>query len=155
MTFYDLSEALFLPRWSLRHNRNDMSIDVFLYRQVHISRLRGQNDPRILRLSSESPDKVHRPRLLVQQAAQRLHAVAVNLNHFWRFKYASMARRICSATDSPVFSDKSLRAATTGLGRNICVRFMPTLYLYAQPVQAIACAPFLPGLNAGVSRSIR
>ena len=63
MTFYDLSEALFLPRWSLRRNRNDMSIDVFPTRQVHVSWLRGQNDPRILRLSSEVPDAIYRPRL--------------------------------------------------------------------------------------------
>ena len=79
MTFYGRSEALFLPRWFLCRNRNGMSIDVFPTRQVHISWLRGQNDPRVLRLPSEVPDAIYRPRLLVQQAVQRLHAVAVNL----------------------------------------------------------------------------
>ena len=107
-----------------------------------------------LRVVAEIPDEVNRPRLLVQQAVQGLHAVAVNLNHFWRFRYASMARRMCSATESPVFSDKALSAAITPSGRNKCVRFMHTLYLYLNPVQDIACAPFLPGLKAEVSWSI-
>lgn len=76
MTFYDLSEALFLPRWSLRRNRNDMSIDVFLYRQVHISRLRGQNDPRILRVSSEVPDHID----FARHGIERLGVLVLDAN---------------------------------------------------------------------------
>ncbi|XVN73012.1 hypothetical protein AAEX37_00064 [Oligella sp. MSHR50489EDL] len=108
-----------------------------------------------LRVIAEVPDEIYRPRLLVQQAVQRLYAVAVNLRTHRRFRYSSMARRMCSATESPVFSDNALSAATTGSGRNICVRFIHTLYLFLYPVvQPTGCAPFLPGLNAGISRSI-
>jgi hypothetical protein len=109
-----------------------------------------------LRVVAEVPHIGHRPRLLVQQAVQRLHAVAVNLRAHWRFRYSSMARRMCSAIEIPVFSDRALSAAITGSGRNMCVRFMHILYLcFHTAVQPVGCAPFLPGLNAGASRSIR
>ena len=107
-----------------------------------------------LRIVAEIKDVGNRPRLLVQQAVQRLHTVAVNLRAHWCFRYSSIARRMCSATESPVFSDRALSAAKTGSGRNMCVRFMHILYLSFQTaVQPVGCAPFLPGLNAGVSRS--
>ena len=150
MTFYDRSEVLFLPRRSLCRNRNGMSIDVFPTRQVRISWLRGRNDPRILRLSSEAPDEIYRPRLLVQQAVQRLHAVAVNFRTHWRDRYSSIARRMCSATESPVFSDRTLSAAITGSGKNMCVRFMHILYLSFHTTVQLSLRIFLPGLNAGV-----
>ena len=73
-----------------------------------------------LRVIAEVPDEIYRLRLLVQQAVQRLHAVAVNLRAHWRFRYASIARRMCSATESQVFSDRVLSAAITGSGRNMC-----------------------------------
>lgn len=111
--------------------------------------------PHRMSVIAECPDEIYRPRLLVQQAVQRLHAVAVNFRAHCFFRYASMARRICSATESPVFSDRVLSAAITGSGRNMCVRVMPILYTYSQPVvQPVGCAPFLPDLNVGVSRSI-
>lgn len=104
----------------------------------------------LLRVITEVPDEIYRSRLLVQQTIQRLHAVAVNLRDHWSFRYSSMARRMCSATESPVFSDSALSTTTTGSGRNICVRFIHTLYLFLCPVvQPVGCAPFLPGLNAG------
>ena len=111
----------------------------------------------LLRVIAEAPDEIYRPRLLVQQAVQRLHAVAVNLRAHWRDRYSSIARRMCSATESPVFSDRTLSAAITDSGRNTCVRFMHTVYqsfLFTQQC-SYRCAPFLLGLNAGVSRSIR
>lgn len=43
-------------------------------------------------------------------------------------RYASMARRICSATDKPVCFDSFLSFRSNGSGRNVCVRFMHTLY---------------------------
>lgn len=104
---------------------------------------------------AEVPNEIYRPRLLVQQTVQRLHAVAVNPRAHWRFRDSSMARRMCSATESSVFSDRALSAATTRSDRNKNLRFMHKSYLYFYTaVQPTGCAPFLPGPNAGVSRSI-
>lgn len=58
MTFYGPSRALLLPQWFLCRSRSDMPTDVFPDRQVRISRSRGQNDPRLLRVSSEVPDLI-------------------------------------------------------------------------------------------------
>lgn len=58
MTFYGPSRALLLPQWFLCRSRSDMPTDVFPDRQVRISRSRGQNDPRLLRVSSEVPDHI-------------------------------------------------------------------------------------------------
>ena len=59
MTFYGQSRALWLPQWFLCRSRSDMPTDVFQDRQVRISRSRSQNDPRLLRVSSEVPDHIH------------------------------------------------------------------------------------------------
>ena len=61
MTFYGPSRALLLPQWFLCRSRSDMPTDVFQDRQVRISRSRGQNDPRLLRVSSEVPYRVNAP----------------------------------------------------------------------------------------------
>ena len=47
--------------------------------------------------------------------------------HFF-LKYASMALRMCSATERSVTLDRALSFSINGAGRNICVRIMPTLY---------------------------
>lgn len=59
MTFYGPSRALLLPQWFLCRSRSDMPTDVFQDHQVRISRSRGQNDPRLLRVSSEAPHLIH------------------------------------------------------------------------------------------------
>jgi len=62
-------------------------------------------------------DEVYRPALLVQQAVQRFHSVAVDSNHFCFFRNSSMARRTSSATDSPVFTARALSCSTDGSDR--------------------------------------
>ena len=50
---------------------------------------------------------------------------------------------MCSATESPVFSDRVLSAAITGSGRNMCVRFMHILCLcFHTPVQLVGFGVF-------------
>lgn len=71
----------------------------------------------LLHVVAVVPDIVARLRLLVEQAVQRLYAVSVDLNHFCLFSHASTARRINSATDSPVFSDRVLSFSFIGSGR--------------------------------------
>ena len=78
----------------------------------------------LLRVVAEVPDAGNRPRLLVQQAVQRLHTVAVNLGAHWRFRYSSIARRMCSDTGSPVFLDKAFNAAISGSGKKMFMRRM-------------------------------
>ena len=58
MTFYGPSRALLLPQWFLCRSRSDMPTDVFPDRQVRISRSIGQNDPRLLRVSSVVPHQI-------------------------------------------------------------------------------------------------
>lgn len=63
----------------------------------------AKSDRVLLSVIAEIPDEINRPRLPVQLASQRLDAVAVSQNHFCFARYSSMARRISSATESPVF----------------------------------------------------
>lgn len=81
----------------------------------------------LLGLVAKVPHTIHRAGLPIKQSAKRLNAVAVNDVHLSRFKYWSMARRTCSATDSPVLSASNRRASIVASGRNKCVRFMHTM----------------------------
>ena len=93
MTFYGPSRALLLPQWFLCRSRSDMPTDVFPDRQVRISRSRVQNDPRLLRVSSEVPHLIHVARHATKNAGVlvldanlecfdcRLHGVIVARKH--------------------------------------------------------------------------
>jgi len=67
-----------------------------------------------LPIITEVPDKVYCSALLVQQSVQRFHPVSVNQNHFCFFKKSSTARRISSATERPVFTDRTWSFSTEG-----------------------------------------
>ncbi len=105
-----------------------------------------------LRVIAVIPDIVYCPGLLIQKAVQGFHAVAVNKNHFWRFRYSEMARRISSATESPVFSERVLSAESMGSGKKVCVRIIPTLYINQDGNATAKPFPYLPGINTEVSR---
>ena len=104
-----------------------------------------------LPIVAEVPGKGNRPRLLVQQPIQGLHAVAVDQDHFCRHRYSSIARRTCSDTDKPVFCANERRASKTSSGKKKLVRRMPVLYAQ-QTYSACGAALYLPGLKSGVSR---
>ena len=100
---------------------------------------------------TEVPDEVHRPALLVQQAAQRLHPVSVDKDHFCRFRYSASARRTCSDTERSVFCASSRSAANSGSGRKKFARIMRTSYA-KNTYDTFGVALYLPGMNAEVSR---
>ena len=105
----------------------------------------------LLRVVCEIPDDVYRPSLLVQQPVQGFDAVAVNEDHFCRFRYSASARRTCSDTDRSVFCASSRRAAKSGSGRKKFARIMRTLYTQ-NTYDTYGAALYLPGLKSGVSR---
>ena len=105
----------------------------------------------LLPVVAEVPDEGNRARLLVQQPAQGLDAVAKDEDHFCRRRYSSIARRTCSDTDKPVFCASARRASKTGSGKKKLVRRMAALYAQ-QAYNRFSVALYLPGLNPGVSQ---
>lgn len=53
-----------------------------------------------------------------------IRAYSTIRRYFCRFKYSSIARRMCSATDNPVFSASALRRSISCSGRKMFVRFI-------------------------------
>lgn len=102
-------------------------------------------------LHSEIPDEVYRPGLLVQQPVQGFDAVAVNEDHFCRFRYSASASRTCSETERSVFCASSRSAAKSSSGRKKFARIMRTLYTH-NTYDTYGAALYLPGMNAEVSR---
>lgn len=105
----------------------------------------------LLRVVGEIPDVGYRPSLLVQQPVQGLDAVAVNEDHFCRFRYSASARRTCSDTERSVFCASSRSADKSGSGRKKFARIMRALYTQ-NTYDAFGVALYLPGMNAGFSR---
>ena len=111
----------------------------------------------LLNIVTVVPYEIDSTRLAIENTRKRFYAIAIGEDHFCRLNQSSTARRISSETERPRFSESVLRASKRGCGRKKCVRFMSIYYkqMIVLSTRRGNQALSLPGLNAGVSRTIR
>lgn len=92
------------------------------------------------------PDEVARSGLLVQQAVERLHPVAIDKDHCCFFKSPSIARRISWETGMSNFSASAWSLANLSSGRDVVMRFIYRRYqpFSEKAATTLQSAPFTP-----------